>query len=142
MKIKVNNTTKISKFAFLLILIIQVCCLFYFNFTSSEDFLDFDSSLALLTGNISLAYGISRAVLILLTISIANETLKLWNVDTDVRCITLSIILTPYSVGQLEYINMLFISAGRGIRKNRYTKAWQADACTKSACIQPDYRGA
>ena len=26
--------------------------------------------------------------------------------------------------------------------KNRYTKAWQADACTKSACIQPDYRGA
>lgn len=152
MKIKVNNTTKISKFAFLLILIIQVCCLFYFNFTSSEDFLDFDSSLALrhavemlrnhtiflpdfnhtssleidcasffaapiflLTGNISLAYGISHAVLILLTIYIANETLKLWNVDTDVRCITLSIILTPYSVGQLEYINMLFISAGQYI---------------------------
>ena len=144
-----NSKPKLSM-VLIIIIIIQFLTICYFNFTKSEFFLDFDSSLALrhgidmwrnkaiffenfayvssleldcasfwaaplviLTGNISLSFGIVHALLAMLIIFIILDIFH--TIDADFWCAALSVIfvMTPFSRGQLEYFNMLFISAGQ-----------------------------
>jgi len=69
--------------------------------------------LYILTKNISLSYTIVHMILILIVLYTVNAVLSQNDVKPAVRFITMSFIITPYTFGQLEYMNMLFISAGQ-----------------------------
>ncbi|NLP26061.1 MAG: hypothetical protein GX365_01745 [Clostridiales bacterium] len=69
--------------------------------------------LVILTGNISLSFGIVHMLLTALIIFIILDIFH--TIDAEFWCAALSVIfvMTPYMYGQLEYFNMIFISAGQ-----------------------------
>ncbi len=69
--------------------------------------------LYILTNNISLSYTIVHTVCLFIVLYTVNAVLSQNDVKPMVRFITMSVIITPYTSGQLEYMNMLFISAGQ-----------------------------
>jgi len=67
----------------------------------------------LATGSLGLSYAVIHAVLLVFILCLSNAVLKISGVGADLRSATLCLLLVPYSFGQLEYFNMLFISAGQ-----------------------------
>lgn len=69
--------------------------------------------LIIFTGNISFSFGIIHALLLIFTIFIIMDIFYTINVDFWCAALSVIFIITPYSLGQLDYFNMLFISAGQ-----------------------------
>ena len=131
------------------ILFIQFMTIVWFNFSKSENFLDYDSSLALrhglemwkngialegwnyfstleidnaafwaiplymATDNLNIALGTVHIVLYCICAYAIYDILKNIRAPKAAFPLTMLAIFTPYSVGQLEWANMIFLSVGQ-----------------------------
>ena len=69
--------------------------------------------LYLLTGNLSLSMMLAQIPVLLLLLYLSSNILRQLGCNPVTRRLLLTTLLTPFTVGQLEYSNMLFIGVGQ-----------------------------
>lgn len=67
--------------------------------------------------NIILSFGIANIILTITYFLVIGKLLNRMGVKKAYKYITLTLVITPYSFGQLSYYNMMFFSAGQYVLK-------------------------
>ncbi|MDO5560286.1 MAG: hypothetical protein Q4F95_11885 [Oscillospiraceae bacterium] len=73
----------------------------------------FAAPLYILTSSIGFSYGISHTFFLAVFCAVVFDVCKNSGLKFSYGCLANILILTPYTLGQLDYFNMLFISAGQ-----------------------------